>query len=193
MIFLLNESFPAGIGATRGSIELFAAACNHQERAAVLREWLGHEYRADPHGRPVSERGSISISHTPGLLVLAVRAGGRIGVDVESIPGSGDLALLPQGVSLGERQQLLLLPLAERALAFTQLWTTKEALSKAFGLGHSMDLSQIEVRVEDQGVRFISLYEKPELAAGWTVAHRRLEVPAPAVIGVAWDQVVRQA
>jgi phosphopantetheinyl transferase len=170
--------------------ELFIAPCTPHHRRAKLREWLGHDYHPDPHGRPLpaspSNR-SLSISHTPALLALAIRNHGRIGIDLETLPGPADLNPLPQGLTPAEQQHLLALNPADLPLAFSRLWTAKEALSKALGLGNTLDLAQLEIRLDHASTHFLALYQKPQLAQGWTVIHRHLLFPAPTLLTLAFD------
>jgi len=104
------------------------------------------------HGRPelcsrrVAWRHPLrfSLSHSAGLVAVAVTLGCDVGVDVE--PARADLPLdelTPGLLSAVERHWFRALPVAERAGAFTGLWTLKESLLKAYGLGIAEELCNI--------------------------------------------------
>ena len=86
-----------------------------------------------------------SLSHTRGAVAVASLAGGVVGVDVERHveldPREEWTAL---GLGPGEAQRLRRLSLEERSAAFFDLWTLKEALSKALGLGLRAELAWFE-------------------------------------------------
>lgn len=84
---------------------------------------------------PVTTIG-FNLSHTSDLAVCAVCAEGEVGVDVER----ADRELAFEAIArrqFGARDQALLArtPPAERRRAFLRLWTRREALLKARGLG----------------------------------------------------------
>ena len=95
-------------------------------------------------GKPASISFNVSHSGRHGLIAIAPQ--GRIGVDVEERVAHRNLDLLIQGV-FGKTEQ------AELASAqgygklhlFFRLWTIKEALIKAHGMGFSLDVSSFEV------------------------------------------------
>lgn len=95
---------------------------------------------ADSHGPPLLLRPSlpfaISLSRTEGWGVFAVGAGHSIGVDAEALRPVRD-ALLTDFVLTPDEQRHLcaLTPGAVRHAAFHGVWTRKEAVIKAVGLG----------------------------------------------------------
>lgn len=95
---------------------------------------------AGPHGKPEVRGGEahVSLSRTGTLVVVAVTAAGPVGVDVEtdeatSFAGFAGVALAP-----GERAGTV----AQRA----RLWTAKEAVLKAAGVGLTVDPRAVRVR-----------------------------------------------
>lgn len=106
----------------------------------------------DSFGRPFLEmeecRGiDVSLSHTAGMVAVALCTGGRVGVDVEAVdpervPGT-DLAAY--GLSAEERGLLESMGAAERSVAFIELWTAREAVAKADGRGLSLPFSSIRI------------------------------------------------
>jgi phosphopantetheinyl transferase len=131
----------------------------------LLRQVLGHylarpaarqpqalQFRNNVYGRPeLATRNAtrrhplrFSLSHTPGLVAVAVARGCDVGVDVERLrPGLPLDELTPGMLSAVERHWFSALPPGERAAAFTGLWTLKESLLKAHGVGIGEDLCNI--------------------------------------------------
>lgn len=78
----------------------------------------------------------VSLSHTDGLLLVGLAAGGVIGVDAERAdrvlygPGLERHLLTPY-----EAERIEAMPAAGRNPAVLRLWTLKEAYAKALGLG----------------------------------------------------------
>jgi 4'-phosphopantetheinyl transferase len=87
-----------------------------------------------------------SLSHTRGAVAVASAPRGAVGVDIErhvELDPSEDWANL--GLAAGEAARLRRLPLEQRGAAFFDLWTLKEALSKALGLGLRAELAWFEL------------------------------------------------
>ena len=89
------------------------------------------------HGRALS----LSLAHTAGAVLVGLRRGGRLGVDLE--PGARVLAR-PQGLlrrlDARERRWLAGLSGPAQARALLRLWTLKEATGKALGRGLGLPL-----------------------------------------------------
>ncbi len=109
-------------------------------------------FRASPHGKPSAlvcgARAPVSfnVSHSGahGLIALAER--GRVGVDVEERVSRPD----PDGpirtvFSRAEQDELATARGAHKVDLFFTLWTMKEALIKALGVGLSLDTSGFEI------------------------------------------------
>lgn len=107
--------------------------------AALRRPPGALELGRAPGGRPYL-RGhpelEVSLGHTRGLLVAAVSARGRVGVDVEPAGrGVYGTPLVAEMTTPYERSALAALPEEERNAALVRLWTRKEAYTKALGVG----------------------------------------------------------
>ena len=93
-------------------------------------------YTEDAAGKPhLSIAVEFSVSHTKNAIAVAIDRQ-PIGIDVETIASAKRLAdahFLERTMSAGERQQIA--AAADPAIAFTELWTQKEALVKARGTG----------------------------------------------------------
>ncbi|MEU5942175.1 4'-phosphopantetheinyl transferase superfamily protein [Micromonospora sp. NPDC047548] len=96
---------------------------------------VGHR----PDGRPWVRAGAVSlpvsVSHAEGVVVVAARRAGPVGVDVERRRPLPALALAHRWYAPPEAAWLGDLPDATRVEAFLLLWTAKEAVGKALGRG----------------------------------------------------------
>jgi len=103
----------------------------------------------DPHGRPRAEAGGravpVSVGRCGPVGVVALAAGGRVGVDLvdprSAIPTGSMLDL----ASPGERLWLEALPADLRRRRLFQVWACREALLKALGLGLAIDPGAVEL------------------------------------------------
>jgi phosphopantetheinyl transferase len=180
-LFLHRESVALD-GSPSDTLEWALVRCDSSHQREVLRAWTGQDVRADPHGRPLVSDASISIAHTPTLLALAKRRHGRLGIDVEPVANTSSAETLPAGLSQSEHSMLMLLSPSERVHALTRLWTAKEALSKALGLGVSLDLSQLEFQFEQDALRCVHIVGSRALANGWQVRHKEVPVGKQVVV-----------
>ena len=104
------------------------------------------------HGKPsalVKGRAvpvSFNVSHSGSHGLLAFAPSGRIGVDIEERVANRNLELLARTV-LGpnEFQEIEAIHGEQKIEMFFNLWTVKEALIKALGVGISLDTSKFEV------------------------------------------------
>ena len=102
-----------------------------------------------PNGKPsvMTESGengpSVSLSHTAGLIAVAVASHGPIGIDVERHRDRDFTALAEQAFG----------PLEQQAVAsggrdtFYRIWTLREAVAKATGEGLALVLNRIDLTV----------------------------------------------
>lgn len=115
------------------------------------------------HGRPrvdarhVDAAGlSFNLSHTRGLIALAVCRGREVGVDAECVP---DRAIAPgfeqRYFRADEAAALAWCPPLHRQARMLEYWTLKEAYLKARGLGLSTPLEAFGFRLQRGGnIRF---------------------------------------
>lgn len=128
---------------------------------ALVRSVLAHyatvaaadwRFQAGQHGRPqiLNPQGSdltFNISHTAGLIALAVTRRGELGVDVENIiDRSPPLEISRRYFSVTETSDLHTLPQALQAERFFHYWTLKESYIKARSMGLSLPLEQFSFR-----------------------------------------------
>lgn len=155
----------------------------------LLARTLGLEARAvplarDEHGKPiltgrVNGKLGFNLSHSGDLALIAIGPQLAIGVDIEPIapPRAG---VSETFFSATENEALAALSEPARAAGFARLWTRKEALLKAIGLGLRVPLDKFDCPVEQAprthltGCRFdpslvgrASLLDCP-VPGGWT-------------------------
>lgn len=101
------------------------------------------------YGKPALAGASeltFNLAHSEGLALYAVARQQPLGIDVEAIQATVEFeALLPRIASEAERRLWQTLPPALQPLAFFQLWTRKEAVIKALGMGLSFPLESLTV------------------------------------------------
>jgi 4'-phosphopantetheinyl transferase len=123
---------------------------------------------------------SFNVSHTDGLVALAVTRGHRLGVDVESVARSVLEAVPERHFAPAEVHDLRARPAADQPRLFFDYWTLKEAYIKARGMGLALPLDQFAFTLHDEAppsIRFAPGFDDD--AARWqfrqlwpTAAHR---------------------
>lgn len=117
---------------------------SHYVPAIAPEDW---EFVSNAHGKPrisnpgLTDRLFFSISHTPGLIAVAVSRQEEIGLDVENMQlPRRTVAVADRFFAGTEVEALLKLPVTEQDSRFFDLWTLKEAYIKARGLGLAIPL-----------------------------------------------------
>ena len=101
------------------------------------------------HHHPGEASHEISLSHSGGVLLVAVSRAGEIGVDAEQIdPQVKHEAIARRFFAAEETAALAACSPAEREGAFFRCWTRKEALVKALGDGLAHSLTTFAVSIE---------------------------------------------
>ncbi|WP_395664326.1 4'-phosphopantetheinyl transferase family protein [Methylocella sp.] len=145
---------------------------------ATLRRLLGRrlgrrpsdfDFAATAHGRPyLAHRPELSfnVSHSGSHALVALSDGRPVGVDIEAardLPDALDLSGL--FFHEAEHRAIASRPDAtERLAAFYRVWTAKEAVLKALGLGIAGHLKNFEIALEPSGPRLARI-ESPLAAA----------------------------
>jgi 4'-phosphopantetheinyl transferase len=145
-------------------------------------------FESGPGGKPMlsaglnSDRLHFNVSHSGGILLVAVGRSPVLGVDVERVrPISRAGALARRVFSDGERDRLQGVPAESRTEAFFNCWTRKEACVKATGEGVWSAFARFEVTVEPgHPARILAVDGDEAKADDWSLHH--LE-PAPGYVG----------
>ena len=89
---------------------------------------------------------SFNVSHSGSHGLIAYAQEGWVGVDVEERTARADLdGLMEAALSPVERDELASESELHRLHGFLRLWTIKEAIIKAVGLGVSINMTELEV------------------------------------------------
>lgn len=127
---------------------------------AALRRILGKQLEVEPReiqfttgaqGKPALAGGAagrleFNLTHSGDLALVALSAQATVGVDVERVRSMPDaLRLAERFFAAEETTQLKAVPEADRAATFLNLWTRKEALTKALGVGIVDSLARFSV------------------------------------------------
>jgi 4'-phosphopantetheinyl transferase len=123
-----------------------------QGRAVAPRDW---QFDTTPSGKPflrdadATGDASFSLSHTRGMVACAVTRDADVGIDVESIDRDvHDRAISVRFFAASERDALARLAPEIRRRRFFDLWTLKEAILKATGLGLAQSLDRFVFDVD---------------------------------------------
>ncbi|SMF97327.1 4'-phosphopantetheinyl transferase [Methylomagnum ishizawai] len=143
---------------------------------------LAWRFRTQPHGRPeidpacgIAPAPRFNITHTHGLAACALTVDAppadlEFGVDAECLERSPDaLALAERFCSAREAAWLGSLPPEARQGEFLRLWTLKEAVAKATGLGLHLDFRAFDCSVNPPHVRFAG--PVPDTGPDWELHH----------------------
>jgi 4'-phosphopantetheinyl transferase len=120
-----------------------------------LRALLGLALEKDPrsiifsaglHGKPSVEGVEFNVSHSKGLILLALSRSSEIGIDVEWMdPGIEAMEIAQDTFAPGEIAQIAAKEGEERVRAFYRCWVRKEAVTKAHGQGITLSLKDFQV------------------------------------------------
>jgi surfactin synthase thioesterase subunit/phosphopantetheinyl transferase len=168
-------------------------------RLVVLRRLLrryglqlgGAELPTGRHGKPEVPHPSgvrFNLSHSAGLVLLAVTRGHEVGVDIERERPLADFDAFCDGaLDTQERVELAGMPPQERLLAALRVWTAKEAVLKASGDGLRVEPGRFGFARQPAGTPWRARVEPGlERLAHWRVTHLPLD-GAVGAVAVALD------
>lgn len=139
--------------------------------AADIPVWADDSGKPHPHGAwrdQVPVNLDLSIAHTPGLIIAAVAANARIGIDLERI--GRDLSEdFTQGVFTTEEHEIAAHS-GDGPTTMLRFWCAKEALSKALGTGIRYSPSDLHVRSAD----LVSGRIEMEVSGQWLDVFRQM-------------------
>ncbi len=111
---------------------------------------------------------SFNVSHGGEHGLIALAAGGRVGVDVEErVPRRYFDGLARTVLGPEERAALALLAADRRLDEFFRFWTIKEAIIKGIGTGHALDVSRLQVPVAMRRGARRGEFRSPEPDRSW--------------------------
>lgn len=137
------------------------------------------EFSVTPGGKPIlvgaAGRPSplaFSLTHTRGLVACAIGLA-AVGIDAEDATRDADVdGVAERFFAAAERDALMRLPEDARRSRFFELWTLKESLLKALGLGLSHPLEDLAFTISAAGA--IHLESGTVDAAAWTFVLDRI-------------------
>ena len=141
-------------------------------RAGVERP---HQFADGRYGKPYlpdHPHIQFNLSHTDGLVAVAIARDHEIGVDVEKRVVSRDIDQLSARV-FTDAERAEVASSADPAGHFTQLWTAKEAVMKATGYGFHLPSQQIAFTRKASALSSLPAEHGP--IAAWWVHTERLD------------------
>lgn len=139
----------------------------------AARDWV---FSAGEFGKPflsgpVRLPHGFNISHTRGAVACAVAPDRPVGVDLQVDPGAGIISSLASHV-FSDREAAMLnrLSTTERDRVATRLWTLKEALAKATGVGIRLPFHQVDFCIEPDRPAWLRSSPPDIDVAAWTFA-----------------------
>lgn len=171
-------------GDERSRAERFRCAkirCRFIVARGVLREILSRylqvpaeelRFGYERHGKPRllgKQSLSFNLSHAEDMALYAVTPTAEIGVDVEYLQRAVTVEKIAKRFfSTQESSALLVLPESQRAGAFFNCWTRKEAFLKAIGEGLSHPLHRFDVSLApDEPAALLATRPDPQAADKW--------------------------
>ena len=131
-----GAEYLCGRALLRSSLSTWAEVPTHAWRLALNAH--GRPSVSAPHRAPAVH---FNLSHTRGMVVLALGLDPKVGVDVEHLARTVDpLEIADRFFSTTETADLRALPAARHLDRFLALWTLKEAYIKARGMGLALPL-----------------------------------------------------
>ena len=171
------------------------AGANHRLRHDILRRYLGDDaplgFFRDADGKPglaCDDFLHFNFADCDGMAAVVIGADMDVGIDCERVRPQSDLADVA-AMCFCENEQALLARAGASAFTplFYCLWTRKEAVLKALGLGLSLPLARIDVAAADlaraspvivpsHGVVWVASLRAPTGWAGGCAARRPFTV-----------------
>lgn len=118
----------------------------------------------------------FNLSHTEGLIVCAISAGGQLGVDAERVvPERARIDLARRFFAPSEADAIERTAGPRQAERFFEFWTLKESYIKARGLGLALPLGSFAFELsDDRPPRLVCAPRCGDTPAGWRFGRVRL-------------------
>jgi len=158
----LQEQYVAAHALVRTVLSTYAPL-----RAGEWRYVYGPKGQPQLTDPPVDLR--FSLSHSGHRAAVAVTVGREVGFDLEEVdPAKDPLGIAERFFTPAEVQALRECREADRSGRFTTLWTVKEAVLKARGVGLGSGLGTVEIDLDETGtVRSVTGPEGPWTVRSW--------------------------
>ncbi len=91
---------------------------------------------------------NFNLSHSDDFALIAVAKNRHIGIDINAVSGPSNWReMAKRSFSATEQSSISALDKPQQVLGFHQIWTQKEAYTKALGLGYSYGFQNFSVRI----------------------------------------------
>ncbi|MER5430593.1 4'-phosphopantetheinyl transferase superfamily protein [Streptomyces sp. NPDC002588] len=141
-----------------------------------------------PHGKPrlaVPSPYAFSVTHSGGLVGVAVCRGAEVGLDLEEADAPLDVdAAARTALAAPELTALYARPSAGRQAAFLRVWTRKEAVLKALGVGLRVPLRELRVSAPEEPPAVLSWPRQLTARPGVGMADLLVDGTHPASVAV---------
>lgn len=115
-----------------------------------------------PYGKPFIEGSPIkfNLSHSANFAIYAFSLGTEIGIDIEEEDGQINIGeIAPLVLSAAERVEFKSFDCLRQKQEFYKLWTRKEAVTKNYGLGMSMDFKEVHLGFNSLVYKNLRIYD----------------------------------
>lgn len=176
-----------------GDIDVWVCVAPAEASDTTVRKVLGQypgvsaaaiRVARDARGRPIicgRDDFGISVSHSMGLVLVAIGQHCRVGVDVEAIIDRGLVRLRYHALTDAELADLELHDLPRQPEVLLSYWTRKEALLKAAGFGLAVDPRLIELPPVDGSAHPLAVPDALGRPSDWWIFSLSLQGYAAAV------------
>lgn len=171
-------------------------------RRGTLRELAGHylgtppqmlHFNVGPFGKPAvdvklnSENLQFNVSSTRNLILLAFSIGGHLGVDVEHMRPIDDIdAMAKRFLAPVEADLLASQSGIAKRLSFYRIWTLKEAVLKALGIGLAQGMNRFGIRwISNDRIDIVDNRLTPFKSDSWTL--KTFACGHDCMAAAAWD------
>lgn len=135
-------------------------------------------FASDKNGKPTlvnltgSERIGFNLTHSNGLVALAIATTDLVGIDVESTDRKGSIDPVIAALSKQEATNIQYLQGPDRQRSAIAHWSVREAFSKAIGLGLALPKEHVSFEFgKDGSPRLVYLDERYGDPAEWHFFH----------------------
>jgi len=113
---------------------------------------------------------NFNLSHSEALALIAVAKNRHIGIDLNAVSEPANWqAIVKRSFSDAEQASIAALDKQHQVLGFHQIWTQKEAYTKALGLGYSYGFQNFSVLVGLNNIGLQADANNPAAPDNWTL------------------------